>query len=96
MKTQNNEIINKKKEMDEMLEKMLNNFYDLVIWTNPYSACGSTYHKLRDFEPTRKIRHVKLITMNSVFSGEMYFSDDNGALLIIPFCMVVCMTPCND
>ena len=83
------------KEEREMLYNMTDKYYDLCVLKNPNDVGRSMYFLLKDKMPIKYIKHIKLISVNGSFTGEdMRFIDDNGALLIIPFCMIVYMTPC--
>ena len=77
----------------KLFDMMIGKYYDVTVWKNPYTIAELKSYALKKYYGTKIFKHVKLITINGVFTGDMYFTDDDGSLLIIPFCMVVYMTP---
>lgn len=80
----------------KILENMENKWYDLLVWENPYDAKNSVANNLNENAPIICVKCVKLISMNGAFTGNMLFVDRNGALVIIPFCLVVQMIPSDE
>ena len=55
------------------------------------------YNK-NNMERTRykKYHHVELVNVNGIGTGQIHFITDNGSYLMLPWCYIISMVPCEE
>lgn len=79
---------------ENMTNGMLNKYYDLQVFKHPYEI-DLSLHNLRS-ESVKMHKHVKLVNVNGMGTGQVHFITDDGSYLLLPWCYVISMVPCKE
>lgn len=75
----------------ETIQMVCGKYYDLTVFENADSV-GFHPKNLQNYN-LKKYSNVKLIDINGLGIGQAHFVDDNGAYIILPWCLIATMTP---
>ena len=93
IETKQDELIN----VNDIMKNMINKFYNIECIV---SAKNLKYVNMLPLYLHRckikKIHHVKLIQINGMYAGQLHFVNDTGEYLMLPWCYIVSMVPCDD
>ncbi len=72
-------------------------YYDLETVTVNENLKYISYNK-NNMERTRykKYHHVELVNVNGIGTGQIHFITDNGSYLMLPWCYIISMVPCEE
>lgn len=81
-------------QFNSMMNGMINKYYDLQVFKHP---CEINYspHNLKEVSFI-KYKHVQLVNVNGLGTGQVHFIMDNGKYLLLPWCYIVSMVPSKD
>lgn len=72
-------------------------YYDLETVTVNENLKYISYNK-NNMERTRykKYHHVELVNVNGIGTGQIHFITDKGSYLMLPWCYIISMVPCEE
>lgn len=82
-----------KEEFIQMIDGMMNNYYTIQV-----SVCANStgdmmsYHFLNQ-GLYKTYKHVKLVNVNGMGTGQVHFVTDDGSYLLLPWCYIIAMFP---
>ena len=93
IETKQDELIN----VNDIMKNMINKFYNIECIVSAknlkYVNMLPLYLHRRKF---KKFYHVKLIQINGMYTGQLHFVNDTGKYLMLPWCYIVSMVPCDN
>lgn len=85
------------REVVEMIDKAIGQHYDLetIVGNGNLNYLSMSKHDLQQSH-LRKYKHVKLLNINGLGTGQVHFTTDNGEYLLLPWCYIVSMIPSKE
>lgn len=82
-----------KDEFVEMMDGMLNKYYTIqvAICANAVGDMMSYHYLNQGLYKTYK--HVKLVNINGMGTGQVHFVTEDGSYLLLPWCYIIAMFP---
>ena len=79
------------------IDSIKHKYYDLETVTVNENLKYISYNK-NSMERTRykKYHHVELVNVNGVGNGQIHFITNNGSYLMLPWCYIISMVPCEE
>ncbi len=82
----------------EMIGRMISKNYDIECITNRNEF---EYHRhfvndARNILYYKRYKNVKLLNVNGLFDGQLYFQTENGELLLIPTRYIISIFPVKN
>lgn len=79
------------------IDSIKHKYYDLEVVTVNENLKYISYNK-NNMERTRykKYHHVELVNVNGVGTGQVHFITDEGSYLMLPWCYIISMVPCEE
>ena len=93
MKEENKEYY-KNKEYCKIIEDMIGHYYNIETICNKdclYSLLPSKHGIVNSF--VRTYRHLKLVNVNGMGTGQAHFINDEGQYILLPWCYIISMIP---
>lgn len=85
------------KEYDYIINNMVDKFYNIecIIDSINLQYVSMTKSKLENCR-FKKFNHMKLVAVNGLYTGQLHFVNDVGEYLMLPWCYIVSMVPCDN
>lgn len=80
-----------------IIDNMIDKFYNIecIVSAINLSYVSMTKSKLENCR-FKKINHMKLVEVNGLYTGQLHFVSDTGEYLMLPWCYIISMVPCDN
>lgn len=73
---------------------IMNKYYDVQITTRPEVDQFSIHQLL--YLPKKTYRHLRLVNINGMGTGQVHFITDDGSYVLVPWCYIISMLPAKE